>query len=87
MAKKFITRAQVRKRYGGISDMTITRWLRAGRIPEPALIANRHYFDEDELDEADRRAKSDYRRTRAEPPKHVPPQLKAAEEESAPGDS
>ncbi|ULR46105.1 helix-turn-helix domain-containing protein [Rhizobium sp. K102] len=74
MAKQFITRPQVRTRYN-ISDMTISRWIRAGRLPEPAQFAHRHYFDEDELDEADRRAKAEYRRARAEPPKHLPPHL------------
>ncbi|ULR43654.1 DNA-binding protein [Rhizobium sp. K102] len=82
MGKRYLTQPQLRERYGGVSDMTIWRWIRAGRIPEPALFANRKYFAEDELDEADRRAKTEYRRAQAEPSKHVPPQLKRA-----PGDS
>jgi predicted site-specific integrase-resolvase len=75
MGKRYLTQPQLRERYGGISDMTVWRWVRDGRIPGPALFANRKYFDEDELDEADRRAKAEYRRARAEPPKHTPPRL------------
>ncbi|EGE56752.1 UNVERIFIED_ORG: putative site-specific integrase-resolvase [Rhizobium esperanzae] len=75
MPKKYLTRRQVRARYGDISDITIRRWIDSGRIDEPLRIGNRHYFAEDELDEADRRAKANYRRARAEPPKHVPPHL------------
>lgn len=76
MGKRYLTQPQLKERYGGISDMTVSRWVRAGRIPEPALFGTRHYFDLDELDEADRRAKAEYRRAQAEPPKHTPPHLK-----------
>lgn len=75
MPKKYLTRRQVRERYGNISDITVRRWIDSGRIDEPLRIGNRHYFSETELDEADRRAKADYRRARAEPPKQLPPQL------------
>ncbi|WP_392711305.1 helix-turn-helix transcriptional regulator [Rhizobium ruizarguesonis] len=75
MPKKYLTQPQLKERYGNISDMTVWRWIKAGRIPEPALFGNRNYFDVDELDEADRRAKAEYRRAQAEPSKHVPPQL------------
>jgi predicted site-specific integrase-resolvase len=74
MGKKYLTQPKVRERYG-VSDMTLSRWVKAGRIPEPALFGNRNYFDEAELDEADRRAKAEYRRARAEPPKHTLPHL------------
>ncbi|WP_434711983.1 DNA-binding protein [Rhizobium sp. YTUHZ045] len=75
MGTKFLTQAQVRERYGNVSNMTIWRWIRAGRIKPPALYGNRNYFEEAELDEADRRAKAEYRRAQAEPPKHTPPHL------------
>jgi predicted DNA-binding transcriptional regulator AlpA len=74
--RKYITQPQLKRRYGDISDMTVWRWIKAGRIPEPALFGNRNYFDSDELDEADRRAKADYRRARAKPPIHTPMQSK-----------
>ncbi|AIC25708.1 hypothetical protein IE4771_CH00547 [Rhizobium etli bv. mimosae str. IE4771] len=74
-SKRYITQPQVKQRYGSISDMTVWRWIKAGRLPEPALFGNRNYFDISELDEADRRAKEQYRRARAEPPKHTPPHL------------
>ncbi|PDS74691.1 helix-turn-helix domain-containing protein [Rhizobium sp. L43] len=76
MGKRYLTQPQLRERYGGISDMTVWRWVRTGRIPEPALFGTRNYFDEAELDEADRRAKAEYRRAQAEPPKHGPPPRK-----------
>ncbi|NEJ06249.1 MULTISPECIES: helix-turn-helix transcriptional regulator [Rhizobium] len=75
MGKRYLTQPQLKERYGGISDMTVWRWVRLGRISPPALYGNRNYFDEDELDEADRRAKAEYRRAQAEPSKHVPPHL------------
>lgn len=80
MGKKYLTQPQLKERYGGISDMTVWRWIKAGRISPPALFGNRNYFDVDELDEADRRAKAEYRRAQAEAPKHTPPRLKNTSE-------
>lgn len=82
MSKRYLTRRQVRARYGGICDLTVRRWIDAGRIDPPLLIGNRHYFDLDELDEADRRAKAEYRQAQAQPSQHTPPQRKNTEEET-----
>ncbi|QND42410.1 DNA-binding protein [Rhizobium leguminosarum bv. viciae] len=78
MGKQYLTQPQLRLRYGNISDMTVWRWIKAGRIPAPALFGNRNYYAEDELDEADRRANADYRRARAQPSMRMPPQSKGA---------
>lgn len=78
MAKRYLTQPQVKARYGGISDMTVKRRIKARRLPDPLRIGNRNYFDEDELDEKDREAKAEYQRAQAEPPKHMPPQLQNA---------
>ncbi|MGO7508887.1 helix-turn-helix transcriptional regulator [Rhizobium ruizarguesonis] len=78
-SKRYITQPQVKQRYGSISDMTVWRWIKAGRLPEPALFGNRNYFDISELDEADRRAKEQYRRARAESGDHTAPLRKNAE--------
>jgi predicted DNA-binding transcriptional regulator AlpA len=75
-SKQYLTQTQVKLRYAGISDMTVWRWIRAGRLPEPALFGNRNYFDIAELDEADIRAKEQYRRARENAPKHAPPPRK-----------
>jgi len=76
MGKRYIGRRKIRERYNGISDITVTRWIISGRLPDPLLIGNRHYFDIDELDEKDRQAKAAFRRAQAEPPTHTPPQLR-----------
>ena len=53
--RKFLTSRQARRRYGGISDMTLWRWLRDKKMgfPKPRYINNRRYWDEDNLDEYD----------------------------------
>lgn len=73
MGKRYLTRRQVRERYGNVADITIRRWIDAGRIDEPLRIANRDYFDEAQLDAADRRHAVAYQKARANPPKHTPP--------------
>lgn len=79
MGTKYLTRPQVRQRYGNVADITIKRWINAGRIPAPLLIANRHYFPEAELDEYDRRHAAAFWRAQAEQPQHTPPQLQKAD--------
>src|SRR5829696_3186821 len=69
--KRYLTRFEVRKRYGNISNMTLWRWERDKRLnfPKPSLEINgRGYHDEDSLDRWDRerallsapRRRSDY---------------------------
>lgn len=55
MGKRFLTRRQVRARYGGIADITVRRWIDAGWLDEPLRIGNRDYFDEEKLDATDSR--------------------------------
>lgn len=73
MGKEYIGRKKLRARYNDIADITVTRWIRAGRIDPPLLIGNRQYFDVEKLDEADRRHEAAFQRAQAEPAKHVPP--------------
>ena len=52
--KRYLTRKQVRQRYGDCSDMWINRRLKDDpRFPKPLEIQGRHFFDEAELDEYD----------------------------------
>lgn len=55
--KKFSTASAVRQRYGGMSDMTLYRWLQNPTLgfPRPRYINGRRYFDDDELDAFDAR--------------------------------
>jgi len=55
--RTFLTANQVKLRYGGISDMTLTRWCRdpALKFPQPVKINRRKFFALDELEECDRR--------------------------------
>ena len=43
---------QVRQRYGGISDMTLYRWLRDDKLsfPQPIYIQTRRYWRQDALE-------------------------------------
>lgn len=54
--KTYLTARQVCSRYGGISDMTLWRWLNDPEMgfPCPRYINRRRYWDEAELDEFDR---------------------------------
>jgi hypothetical protein len=42
----YLTAAQVRKRYGGVSDMALWRWLRDERLgfPQPLRIQSRRFW-------------------------------------------
>ncbi|MBX4972342.1 DNA-binding protein [Rhizobium lentis] len=72
MSKRYLTRRQLRERYGGIADVTVRRWIDSGRIDEPLRIANRDYFDEAKLDATDRRHAAEYQRARENPAKRAP---------------
>jgi predicted DNA-binding transcriptional regulator AlpA len=43
----------LRQRYGGVSDMTLWRWVRDGVIPQPVKINGRRYWRVADLDEID----------------------------------
>ena len=55
--RRLVTAAQVRKRYGDKSQMTLWRWLRDPDLsfPEPIYIRRLRYWDEAELDAFDDR--------------------------------
>ncbi len=72
MTKTYLTRRQVRTRYGEISDITIRRWIDSGRIDPPLRIGNRDYFDSDRLDATDRRHAAAYQQARENPAKRPP---------------
>lgn len=46
------TAKQVRTRFGGVSDMTLWRWLQDKSLgfPQPIIINGRRYFDEEALE-------------------------------------
>ena len=51
-ATTYLSAAQVRSRYGGISDMTLWRWQRRTRnlsFPEPRWISGRRFWLEEDL--------------------------------------
>ncbi|MEW7986942.1 MAG: hypothetical protein AB2797_04625 [Candidatus Thiodiazotropha sp.] len=43
-----ISTAQLRQMVGGVSDMTIWRWVKAGVIPKPKKIRKRNYWPKSE---------------------------------------
>jgi predicted DNA-binding transcriptional regulator AlpA len=53
----YLTAAQVRARYGGISDMTLWRWLRNTELgfPKPRRINRLRYWKTNDLAEWERR--------------------------------
>lgn len=53
----FLTAAQVRRRYGGISAMTLHRWLHAPDLDfcQPILIGKRRYWKLTDLENFERR--------------------------------
>ena len=56
--KLYCTATQVRRRYGGISEMGLWRWIHDGKVdfPKPDLIVNgRRLWSEDSLDGFDAR--------------------------------
>lgn len=49
-SKLYLSAAQVRQRYGNISDMTLWRWLKNNSFPKPRKINERRYWDATDLD-------------------------------------
>jgi hypothetical protein len=54
--KVLLTAAQVRQRYGGLSEMGLWRWIRDERLgfPQPLTVNNRRYWWKHELEEWER---------------------------------
>ena len=52
----YLKATQVRERYGGISDMTLWRWLRDEQLgfPKPCRINRMRYWNDSELTEWER---------------------------------
>lgn len=52
MTKRLIPARGVCERFGGISLMTLWRWLEDEnmKFPRPTIIRNRRYFDDDEIE-------------------------------------
>ena len=44
----------MRARYGDKAERTITRWTEVGILPQPIYINNRRYWDEEEVEAAER---------------------------------
>lgn len=53
----FLTAAQVRRRYGGVSDMTLHRWLHDSALDfcQPIVIGRRRYWRLTDLQKFERR--------------------------------
>ncbi len=56
-SRRLLSAKQTRERYGGISDMTLWRWLRDPDLgfPQPTYINGRRFFDEAAQDDFDNR--------------------------------
>jgi hypothetical protein len=59
----WLRKRQVRERYGQVSDRTVDRWVRAGRLPAPQYPVRNAIpmWIEAELDESDAAAAAAYR--------------------------
>lgn len=44
-----ITSKEVKRRLGGVSDMTIHRWRERGILPAPVKIGTRNFWREDDI--------------------------------------
>ncbi|WP_267428624.1 DNA-binding protein [Methylobacterium sp. GC_Met_2] len=56
--KIYLTGSQVRRRYGGVSQMALWRWVHEGKVdfPKPDMVLNgRHLWEESTLDAFDAR--------------------------------
>jgi hypothetical protein len=53
MSKHLLPTKDVRAMFGGVSTMTLWRWLQDEPLgfPRPTLIRNRRYWDADEIEE------------------------------------
>jgi predicted DNA-binding transcriptional regulator AlpA len=58
MEPKFLTAKQVRARFGGISDMSLWRWLQDEQLgfPRPLIINRRRFFRLDQIEAFELRA-------------------------------
>lgn len=56
MQTQYLTAQQVRVRFGGISDMTLWRWLRDDRLafPKPIVINGRRFFSCEQVENFER---------------------------------
>ena len=50
--RKYLMTGAVCERYGGISERTVARWVKSGRLPQPMIVNGRLYFAESSLDAA-----------------------------------
>ena len=58
MQSKYLTANQVRARFGGISDMSLWRWLNNEQLgfPRPLVINRRRFFRLDQIEAFEQRA-------------------------------
>jgi predicted DNA-binding transcriptional regulator AlpA len=70
----YLNAAQVRARYGGISDMSLWRWLRDEELgfPKPYRINRLRYWKDSELTEWERTRQPDGEADRAAPVSGIP---------------
>lgn len=71
---RWLRRAQMRRRYGDISNMTLLRMVKGGRLPPPQFPFQNSVpaWNESELDEHDKAVVAGRAGKRAQPPGEVP---------------
>lgn len=47
-----VTSKTVKHRFGDVSDMTLWRWVKDGKLPQPIKINKRNYWAESTISEA-----------------------------------
>ncbi len=56
--ERLIAQPELRRLFGGVSDMTVWRWREAGLLPAPIVIRRRNYYTESDIAEAQERLKA-----------------------------
>ncbi len=47
-----VSQAELKRQAGGISDMSVWRWLKKGILPQPIKINNRNYWRQSRINQA-----------------------------------
>jgi len=55
----YVRAPSLRKRLGGISDMTLWRWLQAGKIPQPKYMNGKRVWLQSEIEQAEQKMFAD----------------------------
>ena len=47
--ERLVSQRELRQTFGGVSNMTLWRWQKSGRLPKPIKISGRNFFRESAL--------------------------------------